>query len=206
MTIDSTAPGYLRPSVDATQADDAMNDVLQRMVVGITGLPGAMVRPRFQRNPPDMPENEVDWCAIGAMDIEPPEGLPDRVHNPAGDGGAGTTTLSGIEVVNVLASFYGPNAMRYGTTLRDGLTLAQNQDELAVDGSFGLIWFGPLRLASGIQNTDFRARYDIAIRLRHRFERTYGVRNITEISGKIVTDGGLVGNDLERSFSVKTKG
>lgn len=194
MADDSTAAGYLIP-VDAVDplSDDGLADALQRMVVGITGLPGQMVRPRFQPDPPDIPENDQDWCAISVTDTEPLAGNVEQIQIGAADGGQGQTRMRGFETMTVLSSFYGPNAMRYAKRLRDGLLLEQNRDEIQFDGSLNLLWFGTIRNVSDYQNTTFRNRFDFPIRLRHRFERTYNVRNIVEIQGSISADGGSLG-------------
>lgn len=206
MVPDSTRAGYITPAFDDTLADDDLADALQRMVAGITALPGAMVRPRFQVDPPDMPENDRDWCAISLTDVEPPAARPELIHDPAADGGQGRTTMRGYESMSVMASFYGPNAMRYATRLRDGLQMEQNRDEIQADGSLNLLWVGSIRNVSDRQNTTFRNRFDLAIRLRHRFERVYNVRNIVEIQGTITADGGSLGGSTSGELPFDVKG
>jgi hypothetical protein len=202
---DSTSAGYITPSIDVTLSDDGLADALWRMGVGITGLPENMVRPRFQPDPPDMPENDQDWCAIGVTDVDPPGSRPELIHDDKADGGKGATLMRGYETMSVMASFYGPNAMGYATRLRDGLQMAQNRDEMQADGSLNLLWVGTIRNVSDNQNTTFRNRFDLTIRLRHRFERTYNVRNIVEIQGTISADGGSLDGSTshDHPFSVK---
>ncbi|WP_217284496.1 phage neck terminator protein [Pseudomonas nitroreducens] len=67
MANTSASGGYLTPAGAPTPADEALEDILQPMVVGITGLPGKMVRPRWQPGNPKQPEPNVNWCAIGVM-------------------------------------------------------------------------------------------------------------------------------------------
>lgn len=205
MANDSTAAGYLTPVADDTLADDPLADALQRMVVGVTGLPEPMVRPRFQPDPPDMPENDQNWCAISVSEMDPPAGNAEQYQDGAADEGQGQTIERGYETMTVLASFYGPNAMRYATRLRDGLLIGQNRDAMQSDGDLSLLWFGTIRNVSDYQNTTFRNRFDFPIMLRHRFERTYNVRNIVEIEGSIQADGGSLDGStvIELPFDVK---
>lgn len=203
---DSTSAGYITPSIDVTLSDDGLADALWRMAVGITGLPEDMVRIRFQPDPPDMPENDQDWCAIGVTDVDPPASRPELIHDDKAADGKGETLMRGYETMSVMASFYGPNAMGYATRLRDGLQMEQNRDEMQADGSLNLLWVGTLRNVSGVQNTTFRNRFDLTIRLRHRFERTYNVRNIVEIQGTISADGGSLDGSTSRDHPFSVKG
>lgn len=205
MANDSTSAGYITPSADATLSDDSLADALQRMVVGITALPGAMVRPRFQADPPDIPENDQDWCAISVTEMDPPSGNMEQIQDGEADEGWGQTNARGYETMTALASFYGPNALRYATRLRDGLLISQNRDAMQTDGDLSLLWFGAIRNVSDYQNTTFRNRFDFPIMLRHRFERNYNVRNIVEIQGSISADGGSLDGStvFELPFDVK---
>ncbi len=45
---DSATGGYINPS-GGSAYDQELEDIFQTFIVGITSLPGAMVRPRFQR-------------------------------------------------------------------------------------------------------------------------------------------------------------
>ena len=55
MPNDSSTGGFLlASSVNGDLNDNALIDFLQTVVVGITGFPGAMVRPR-QAEPPNIP-------------------------------------------------------------------------------------------------------------------------------------------------------
>jgi hypothetical protein len=58
--------GYLQPDPPiAASLDDDFIDVVQEMVCGITGIDGHLLFPRWQTNPPTMPEYDVTWGALG---------------------------------------------------------------------------------------------------------------------------------------------
>ena len=61
---DSRAQGYLAP-LDPLLDDDSLLDAFQKVVRGITGIEGDLVRPRWQPDDvPNMPDYNVDWCAL----------------------------------------------------------------------------------------------------------------------------------------------
>src|SRR5450830_286484 len=102
MADDSSTGGYLAPG-GATPVDDAALDaVLQGFVAGVTGLPGSLVRPRWQPTVPKQPPLDANWCAIGVTDTDP-DAVPTILHNGAGNG---VDNLYRNEVITVLASFY----------------------------------------------------------------------------------------------------
>jgi len=163
----SATGGYLAP-VGAVPADDLDLDVLlQGAVAGITGLPGEMVRPRWQPVTPRQPEPNENWCAIGIAS-EQPENTPSIEHDP----GSGTSTLKRHPVFEVLASFYGPAAGRYAATLRDGLYIPQNREPLRAAG-VAVVSIGDAISAPDLVNQQWVRRRDVRITLRRVTVRTY---------------------------------
>ncbi|MFT2520511.1 hypothetical protein ACMWQB_30330, partial [Escherichia coli] len=62
----SATGGYLVPAVASPPLDDDdLDNLLHDMIAGISGLPRAMVRPRWQPTVPKQPEPGVNWCAFG---------------------------------------------------------------------------------------------------------------------------------------------
>lgn len=200
-TATSATGGYLTPSSPSPPMDDCLEDILQAVVVGITGLPGDMVRPRWQPRPPKQPEINQDWCAIGVMSSTP-DNTPAIVHDGSGDG---SSTLRRHTSLNVLATFYGPCAGHYASLLSDGLYIAQNREAMMRDG-LALIEVEPIRSVPSLVNTMWRRTYDLPIRLRRRVDRTYPVLNLTGASGAIHYDGGSVAGPLSTSVPFTTEG
>jgi hypothetical protein len=89
---------------------DDLDDVLQAMIVGITGLEADLVRPRWQPVVPKQPEPGTDWCSIGVVSSTPDANAYVQhlsgisISQPAGD------LSQRHEDLEVLVSFYGPNA------------------------------------------------------------------------------------------------
>lgn len=174
MVNDSTAAGWLVPTASSPPLEDAELDaVFQQMIVGLTGLPGNMVRPRWQPTVPKQPEPTVNWCAIGVTDSES-DANPVIAHNGSGEG---SDTFLRNEILTVLASFYGPNASAYASQARDGIFVSQNNDMLTAN-LMGLVSVGPKRPAPELVNQQWVRRFDFEIRVRRQINRTYNVLNI----------------------------
>ena len=145
------------------------------MVVGLTGLPGELVRPRWQPTTPKQPEPHVDWCGMGVTEQANDAG-PAIQHDPAGDG---RDHYERHQALQVLCSFYGPNAKRYAQMLGDGLAMPQNQEPLN-PYAIRFIEAGPLRGTSELVNQQWVRRFDVALSFRRKIARTYPVLNLRE--------------------------
>jgi hypothetical protein len=181
---DSSTGGYLSPAVVSPPLeDDALTAIFQQMIVGITGLPGSMVRPRWQPNPPKQPEATVNWCALG-VSVQTPDDGPAIVHSGAGDG---ADTYIRHEQIDVLASFYGPNAKGYAQLLTDGLSIPQNLEQLKAS-DLNSVDTSEIRAAPDLINEQWVRRYDMQLTFRRKITRTYGVLNILSAEGTVQTD------------------
>ena len=174
MANDSSTGGYLLPADAPAPAEDAELDALfQSAVVQITGLPGALVRPRWQPNPPKQLEPSVDWCAIGVMVTKPDAG-PAITHLKDGDG---SDRLERHEDIELLATFYGPRARSIAARLRDGLSVPQNTEALQTS-AISFVEAGDIRSAPELVNQQWIRRYDLTLRFRRKVTRIYPIRNV----------------------------
>lgn len=184
MANDSSTGGYLSPAVVSPPLeDDALTAIFQQMIVGITALPGNMVRPRWQPNPPKQPEPNVNWCALG-ISVQTLDDGPAIVHNGAG---SGSDTYIRHEQIDVLASFYGPAAMQNAQLLSDGLAIPQNLEQLKAQ-DMNSVDTGPIRSAPDLINEQWVRRYDIELTFRRKITRSYSVLNILTAQGTVQTN------------------
>ena len=172
----------------APAEDVDLDAIFQSVVVGITGLDGSMVRPRWQPNPPKQPEAITNWCAIGVMLITPNDG-PSITHDPSANGGAGQDIVSRHEDIEVLASFYGPQSQAYASFLRDGLSLPQNTEAM---GQVAIRWVecGPSRSSPELVNQTWVRRQDVSLRFRRQVVRAYGVESLAITAVHLFDDSG----------------
>jgi len=184
MANDSSTGGFISPAgSSAPLQDDALADFLQELVVGITGLPADLVRPRWQSTVPKQPEATVDWCAIGVTSIEGDD-YPAEVHDGTDDG---SSRFEKHETLNLLASFYGPHAQGNAGMLRDGLYIAQNREAMAAQ-NMNLTDAAGITAAPDLINQRWVRRYDLPIRFRRKVERVYPILNILSASIDTETD------------------
>lgn len=189
MPNDSASGGYLVPEngTPTLSDDDVFDGVLHDLVVGCTGLPGRLVRPRWQPTPIAEPEVATDWCAIGVVD-ETPESMPFVTHRGADDGGQGADFVQVNDEVQVLASFYGPNARQNAKALRNGLMVAQNR-ELLTRLNMGLVAMpSPARFIPAIVSMQTQRRVDVTFAIRRADVIQVPVRNIATVQGVLNTD------------------
>lgn len=189
---DSATGGYLSPSSTPPLSDEDLVDHLQSVVVGITGLPGNMVRPRWQETPPAHPKVSEDWCALGIIRVDA-EQYGGLVHNPQG---AGTSTLYRNQQIEILASFYGPNRFGFAGLLSDGLLIPQNWEASKSAGIAFLEAWSVVGTAE-LVNSNWVRRADLRWLVSRRTARTYPIRNVLSAHGSLATPAASQNFDTE---------
>lgn len=171
MATSSASAGFLAP-ISSSDYDDALDDTLQATIVGITGIPGKLVRPRWQPTPPVQPGFDESWCAFGvsrrSVDAFAHEG-----HDPSN----ATSTLERDELLMVLHSFYGPAAHGLCERFRDGLDLAQNRDALSSAG-IGLVDVEEAISVPSLMHERWVKRVDITVVYRRRTARSFSIETV----------------------------
>lgn len=194
----SATGGYLAPAVSTPPTEDRdLDRQIQQLVVGITGLNGTLVRPRWQpqNQLPKLPEATVNWCAIGVVSITPDANAAIVHRSPAGSDGY--DEMQRHEIIEILCSFYGPAGQGYAALLRDGLSIAQNREALFLE-NMGLYDTGQIVTAPDLMNQQWIRRYDLTVRLRRQVVRTYPVENLLSAVGTIHTES------LNEDFNTET--
>lgn len=187
----SETGGFLAPLTASPDDDLVLDQFLQQLVVGCTGLQPENVRVRYvtlddgEKATSRNPSQRENWAAVGVMSMEA-EGQPALVHDGAGEG---TSIQIQHMRLDVLASFYGPRSSGLAELLRAALYIPQTRETL-FRANMGLIDVGTGRRIPEITNTSPRRRTDIGFRLRRRVERTYAIRNVLELTGTLTGQGG----------------
>lgn len=181
---DSSTGGYLTPAIDVLPAeDDALDDLVHDLITGVTGLPGNLVRPRWQPSVAQQPEPSIDWCALGIQEQEV-DASPAIQHDGTTEG---HDTYIRHQRFDVLCTFYGPHAKGYAQRLADGLAIPQNREQLQLQ-DMALVGVGAIRAAPDLVNQQWVRRYDITITLRRKITRTYSVLNLKLATVATTTD------------------
>lgn len=185
-------PGYLAPQAPQPLEGTALQDFLQQIVVGITGLDGTMVRPRWLSEPNNIPLQGQAWCAIGIVRRTKDTNAVEQ-HNPSNDLLAdGSTTLQRHEALHLVASFYANtgsegDADKYAELLADGFQVDQNREVLSANG-FGFVESGEPTPMPSLLKEKWFYRVDLDFTIRRQIDRTYGVPTIRSADIEIITD------------------
>lgn len=186
---DSSTGGFLQPAANPAPLEGAnLLDFIQAWFVGICGLAGSMVRPRWQAEPPDIPQAGNCWMAFGITNRESDQ-YPYVEHEANG-----SDALQRHERLDILTSFYDTGvtglADQFASLLRDGTAIAQNREYLT-DAGMGLVKAGNLLTVPSLLKQRWLYRVDLEIVIRRQIDRVYPVRSILSTSGDIYTDTGL---------------
>lgn len=173
MSNDSTSAGYLTPGGTAPAYDEALERELSRWVLAVSGLATGMVRPRWTPVLAAQPAADVNWCGFGIIDFEP-DASPAFIQSDAD-----SSELWRHEVIECMASFYGPAGQRLGTQFRDGIAVPQNNEALNAAG-LSLSDYSKLTGFPELINNQWVRRYDITVRLRRKVVREYGIKSLVE--------------------------
>jgi hypothetical protein len=182
MATDSTALGYLAPT-NSPDYDVELEDIFQGACVGISGLAGDKVRPKWQPNPPNAPDQNINWASVGVA-ISDRQWDAYQSHDPNAAAGAGESTLETTETLEVTFSFFGPQSMANATRMRDGMSITQNRDVLGNARIKFVEFREPVNVPSLLKDT-WQRRVDLKGTFTRAVTRTYSVRHFASASGTI---------------------
>jgi len=187
-------PGYTVPEdVGGELNDKILRRLLQQIVSGISGLPGNLVYPRWQPEPPNQPDFTVDWAALGITSrtrdvfvtllhttypVDPTTPDAEAVV---------TDTVNRNEILSVLCSFYGPNSEAYSEKLAMGLMLEQNRYVMFLNG-MALVDVGETLTVPAKDKERWLMGQDVSFRLRRQQNYTYSSGNVESFEGTLITD------------------
>lgn len=177
----SNVAGFIAPNVSPAPLEgQAFDGFLQQIIVGITGMTGSLVRPRWQPEPPNLPAIGTTWAAFGVM-LTTPDTYAAIIHRGAGEG---TDELQRHETNEVLISFYGPDADLYASRLRDGLQIAQNREMLFLNGMAHVETKAPISVPTLVKER-WLYRLDVTWVMRRAIQRVYPILNVLSAQGSI---------------------
>lgn len=174
---DSSTGGYLSPSSTGGDLNDAsLSQFLQQVVVGIVGLPGSMVRPRWQAEPPNIPDFGANWAAIGPG----PRKRDSYSHTQAN--GENVTVIRN-RTMDILCSFYGPSAEANSELLAMGLEVAQNREVMQLAGFNLVSGAGDSTIVPVLIKQRWQYRVDVPFAIRQQQKYTYSVLDLLSATG-----------------------
>jgi hypothetical protein len=188
----SSAGGFVHPDITPAPLDGLhLNDFLQAVFVGLTGLDGTLVRPAFQPEPGNTPDAGVAWMAF-QYTSRPIDVFPALIHHPEGDG---YDEFQRHEELHVLCSFYdlGSSGLadEYCGLLRDNLMIPQNA-EVFTQAGMGVAMVGDKTVVPLLKQMRWQYRVDLPLIVRRAVVRNYPILNLLQAVGTLTTDTGLV--------------
>lgn len=191
MVNNSATGGYITPNAGPPTPleDAALENFFQAVIVGLTGLPGNMVFPRWQATPPLIPPITSAWASVGIIEA-PADTYAYEIHDPAANGGAGQSYLARNEQLGVLCSFYGPSARGLAGVVRDGLQIGQNREALQLAG-MTMTDCGDTLSVPALINNQWYSRIDMTVRFRRAVVRTYPILNLLSASISLAAQPGI---------------
>jgi hypothetical protein len=193
MTNTSSTGGYLQPApAPAPLEGQALLRFFHDVISGISGLDRTMVRPYWQTEPPNVPEQGNAWCAF-KIARRPSDEYPFVGRLPyAPEDGA--DHLQKHEELNVATTFYDTGSLgladQYAALLRDGLSIPQNREPLFLAG-MGLTKLGEAITVPELLKKRWQYRVDFEFAVNRQIDRAYPVNTIISATGIIYYDTGL---------------
>ncbi len=183
-TDTSATGGYLLPAAPTPLPGElTLEQFLQTVFVGISGLPGDLVRPKWQIEPPKQPDVYVNWLAIGLNE----DNADTFAYNSVNSGGM--NVFQRMEALSVQCSFYGPNSLDYARATRDGFQIGQNREALQ-SASMDFVSTSGLTRAPDIVNERWVDRWEMVVSLRAEILRVYPILNLVSVTGTLNVLGG----------------
>lgn len=160
------------------------------LLVGVSGLAATLVRPAWQKNPPQMPDVDTNWLAFAIVNIS---SLGASYLTEAANGSK--ATQSKHEKLDINLTFYGPDCLAIATAVRDALEITQNTENL-LKSKMAVVNFGDVVHAPELVNGHWFDRCDAVLTLHREVLREYAILNFINSTGsKLVKAGDVSSTD-----------
>lgn len=172
---------YITPtSSDGFPGALTLNQFLQTVFVGLSELPGTLVRPSWQVNPPKQPDIDVNWMAFGVAEAAPDSNAYVTIDTDD------VVTLKRNRSIQVDCSFYGPLAFQVAELVADGFQIQQNLFALR-DAKMGFTATTPAIQVPDLVNERWVARVQMSVILQRTTVRVYPISTFVSANGTIHT-------------------
>lgn len=158
---------------------------IQTVLIGVSGLDGKFVRPKWQVEPLISPGLAVDWIAFAIVNSLP------NANGYVGTPDDNSTIYSRQETLEIQCSFYGPKCYEIMAEVRDGFQIPQNIESLQ-KAKMGFTSVSNAVHSPELYNGRYVDRYEMSIFLQKQTLRTYAIQSFVSAKGTIHT---VLGNE-----------
>lgn len=187
----SSTGGFILEAPPKPPSGTDIERIVQVMVVQLSGIPGPLVRPRYQLMPPTQPDAATTWASVGINMLEA-DNFPSIVHDGTvilpGQTLPGADRMQRHGTVQVLITFYGPEAEDCAGSVRDALHHPLNVDPLTAAVGMKVREVHDLARVPEFINQQWIDRVDMMISFRIQIDRAYPVLNIDGADVDVHTD------------------
>lgn len=173
---DTTTLGFMTPAEEPT-ADRPLEDIFQEALRGITGLAGQFVRPQAPATISNQPEVTVDWISFRVVSTG--HDFDAHLEHQSALLTNGGSIQTRDEMVDLVASFYGPNAHLYLNRWITGLAVDQNRWTLMDHGIKFREQGKPVNLPALVKE-NWQRRLDLTTTFARRIKVTLPIRSIAD--------------------------
>jgi hypothetical protein len=175
----SATGGYLVQTETPLPGDLTFEQYIQQVFVGMLGVDGTQVRPKWQKNAAKFdPTPEDNTLMFGVTEV-----LPDANSFQKFDS-EGNTVMQRHEEISILCSFYGELSKQRAIQLRDAFEISQNRDALR-EANMGLKSISPTTNVSELKGQVWFKRVDMTIVLKRQVDKTFSVLALVGVQGTI---------------------
>jgi len=175
---DSSTGGYLPQT---TTTDSNLTEFFHDMLQGMTGIDSNLIRPLWQANPPNAPENGVDWLAYGITNKTQDENAYIETLVDA------SSNLYRNEEIEVSIQIYGSSHLLTASVIKDCLEIGQNREALYLNNMAYLGTSETFNVPE-IINGQYFNRCDLTLNFRRKVKRTFAILSLVDAQGSIEPD------------------
>ena len=183
-------PPYVLPLPQNPPPHLSLKQFLQTVIVGVSGFPGPLVRPKWQPEPPQQPDLPQNWIAMGIASSRP------DAQAYVGLNDTNQVVTQRHETIELALSIYGPECEETYGLLRDGFQLPQNRIAL-FQANMGFVEITESRHIPDLVNQRWIDRVECSVFLRREVQRTYPILTFVSASGIIYVPDVAPGYDVE---------
>jgi hypothetical protein len=187
----------------------SLTQFIQTVFVGISGLPGPLVFPKWQPEPPEQPDITVNWMSIGFGDANPDansyigvqevEASGQTIETQSGLGletedretleTENDSTITQVisqrhETLEIQCSIYGPEAFETYNLLLTGFQIPPNLYALRT-ANMGFVEVTRGRRVPDLVNQRWVNRIETSVFLRRQIQQVYPILTLISATGVI---------------------